>query len=78
MRVLLKRLLKLAAIEDIIQKDVKNPPLDSHNVIAPMSETLLNDASPEDAILLKSALLKWTDKSKLPVSPDDELVENCV
>ncbi|MBK8454920.1 MAG: polyphosphate kinase 2 [Thiofilum sp.] len=66
---------KLAAIEDIIQKDVKNPPLDSHNVIATL-ETLLNDASPEDAILLKSALLKWTDKSKLPVSPDDELVEN--
>jgi hypothetical protein len=66
---------QVAAMDDIIKRVQESAPNNS-DIVASTLETLLVDASPEDAALLKAALLQWKDKGKMPISPDDELVEN--
>ena len=40
-------------------------------------ETILEGASPDDAAAIKAALLRWKKlDAQMPISPDDELVED--
>lgn len=66
---------RVAAMNDILEKAQQNPS-QSHENIAATLETLLAEASPEDAAMLKATLLQWKNKDKMPTSPDDELVDN--
>ncbi|MCL2075903.1 MAG: polyphosphate kinase 2 [Betaproteobacteria bacterium] len=65
---------KAVAVKDILQRVVKDEGIQS---VASTLETILAGASPDDAALLRDALLKPEYISpKPPISPDDELVDN--
>ena len=66
---------QVAAAQDILAHT--NPvPVDAAAVILTL-ESILAGASPDDADALRNALLRWQEPdTKMPTSPDDELVEN--
>ncbi|MEN9502859.1 MAG: polyphosphate kinase 2 [Pseudomonadota bacterium] len=64
---------QVTAAEDILER-VR--PADSEAAFKAL-EAILDGASPDDAAALKSALLRWQKfEARMPVSPDDELVED--
>ncbi|EIJ34895.1 polyphosphate kinase 2 [Thiothrix nivea DSM 5205] len=66
---------KVAAAEDILAH-TEPPPVDAAAVIKTL-ESILAGASPDDAEALRTALLRWQEpETKMPISPDEELVEN--
>ena len=66
---------KTTAMEDILeQSDVS---IKDSEVALKALEAILEGASPDDAAALKSALLRWQKfEAGMPVSPDDELVDD--
>ena len=55
---------------------VKPPPTDGEAAIKAL-EAILEGASPDDAAAIKSALMRWRHMdARMPVSPDDELVDD--
>jgi len=66
---------KIAAVEDILEH-LDPPPTDNETTLKAIS-AILEGASPDDAAALKSALLRWQKfEAKMPISPDDELVDD--
>jgi polyphosphate kinase len=66
---------QLSAAEDILERSHPKP-ADYESALKTL-EAILAGASPDDAEALKSALMQWQRfETKLPVSPDDELVED--
>ncbi len=66
---------QFSAAEDILARS-GDPPADYAAALKTL-EAILEGASPDDAVALKTALLRWQqDDTKLPISPDDELVED--
>jgi polyphosphate kinase 2 len=64
-----------SAAEDILQSIEPRP--DSYDAALRALESILEGASPDDAAALKTALLRWQKfETRLPVSPDDELVDD--
>jgi polyphosphate kinase 2 len=65
---------QLAAAEDILQAAQPRP--ENYDAALRALESILEGASPDDAAALKTALLRWQAfEPRLPVSPDDELVD---
>ncbi len=65
---------QIAAAEDILSKS--DAASDGATAIKAL-ESILEGASPDDAAALKAALLRWKKfEAKMPVSPDDELVDD--
>ena len=63
------------AVEDILAQT--HIPVDDNAAVLKMLGSILEGASPDDAQALKTALLRWQKfETELPVSPDDELVED--
>jgi polyphosphate kinase 2 len=66
---------QVTAAEDILEHTTP-PPVDTQEAFKAL-EAILDGASPDDAAALKAALLRWKKfEAKMPVSPDDELVDN--
>ena len=66
---------KVTAVEDILDKS--DMPVKDGEMALKALAAILEGASPDDAAALKSALLRWQKfESGMPVSPDDELVED--
>ncbi len=66
---------QISAAEDILD-NMNPPPTDSQAAFKAL-ESILEGASPDDAAALKAALLRWQKyEAKMPVSPDDELVDD--
>ena len=66
---------QFTAAEDIL--DNMQPRPENYDAALLALESILEGASPDDAAALKSALLRWQKfETRLPVSPDDELVED--
>ena len=66
---------KVTAAEDILDKS--NMPVKDGEMALKALESILEGASPDDAAALKSALLRWQKfEAGMPVSPDDELVDD--
>lgn len=66
---------KAAAMEDILDH-MQPTPSDSEAAMKAL-ESILEGASPDDAAALRAALSRWQKfEKKMPVSPDDELVED--
>ncbi len=66
---------KISAAEDILEH-TEPKPVDSDAALKAL-ESILEGASPDDAAALKAALLRWQKyEARMPVSPDDELVED--
>ena len=64
-----------SAAEDILTRSDQQPA--DYEAALSTLEAILEGASPDDAAALKTALLRWQkDETKLPVSPDDELIED--
>ena len=64
---------QVSAAEDILERA---RPEDSAAAMKAL-EAILEGASPDDAAALKAALLRWQKfEAKMPVSPDDELVDD--
>ena len=64
---------KLSAAEDIL---AHQKPQNAEQAIKTL-EAILEGASPDDAAALRSALLRWQEfDNKMPISPDDELVDD--
>jgi polyphosphate kinase 2 len=64
-----------SAAEDILNRSDPKP--SDYDAALKTLEAILEGASPDDAAALKSALMRWqTFETKLPVSPDDELVDD--
>lgn len=67
---------QMAAVEDILDKSATSPSADGAAAIKAL-ESILEGASPDDAAAIKAALLRWKKfEAKMPVSPDDELVDD--
>lgn len=66
---------KVTAAEDILEH-TEPKPIDSDAALKAL-ESILEGASPDDAAALKAALLRWRkDEAKMPISRDDELVDD--
>ena len=66
---------QISAAEDIL--DHAKPKPAGYDAALKTLEAILEGASPDDAAALKSALMQWQKfETKLPVSPDDELVDD--
>ena len=66
---------QLTAAEDILEH-TEPKPNDGEAALKAL-ESILEGASPDDAAALKAALLRWQKfEAKMPVSPDDELVDD--
>jgi polyphosphate kinase len=66
---------QLSAAEDILERSHPKPA--DYDAALKTLEAILEGASPDDAEALKSALMQWQRfETKLPVSPDDELVDD--
>jgi polyphosphate kinase len=66
---------QFAAVEDIL-KHAEPRPIEYEEALRTV-EAILEGASPDDAVALKTALLGWQQfEAKMPVSRDDELVED--
>lgn len=66
---------QISAAEDILDRTQPRPP--GYDAALKTLEAILAGASPDDAAALKSALMQWQKSdTKLPVSPDDELVDD--
>ena len=66
---------KVSAMEDILEH-TDPPPIDSAAALKAL-EAILEGASPDDAAALKASLLRWKKyEARMPVSPDDELVDD--
>jgi polyphosphate kinase len=66
---------QLAAAEDILERTEPRP-VEYEDALKTV-EAILEGASPDDAVALKTALLGWQQfEAKMPVSRDDELVED--
>lgn len=66
---------QVAAAEDILEH-IEPPPADNATAMKAL-EAILEGASPDDAAALKAALLRWQKfEAKMPISPDDELVDD--
>ena len=64
-----------SAAEDIL--DRMEPKPETYEAALKTLEAILEGASPDDAEALKAALARWQRfEARLPVSPDDELVED--
>jgi len=63
------------AARDILNR--ADPPPSDHAVALETLEAILEGASPDDAAALKKALQRWQKyDTRLPMSPDDELVDD--
>ena len=66
---------QISAAEDILER-IDPKPTDSAAAFKAL-ESILEGASPDDAAALKAALLRWQRyEARMPVSPDDELVDD--
>ncbi|SEA23382.1 polyphosphate kinase 2, PA0141 family [Thiothrix caldifontis] len=66
---------QISAAEDILEHTDPRP-TDSAAAFKAL-ESILEGASPDDAAALKAALLRWQKyEARMPVSPDDELVDD--
>lgn len=66
---------QISAAEDILEH-IDPRPTDSAAAFKAL-ESILEGASPDDAAALKTALLRWQKyEARMPISPDDELVED--
>jgi len=66
---------QFSAAEDILERSDPKPA--DYDAALKTLEAILEGASPDDAVALKSALMRWQRfETKLPVSPDDELVDD--
>jgi polyphosphate kinase len=66
---------QLSAAEDILERSHPKPA--DYEAALKTIEAILQGASPDDAAALRSALMQWQRfETKLPVSPDDELVDD--
>lgn len=66
---------KTTAVEDILEQN--NISVKDGEAALKALEAILEGASPDDAAALKSALLRWQKfEASMPVSPDDELVDD--
>ena len=66
---------QLSAAEDILEH-TQPPPTDGEAALKAL-EAILEGASPDDAAALKASLLRWKKyEARMPVSPDDELVDD--
>ncbi len=66
---------QISAAEDILEHTDPRP-TDSAAAFKAL-ESILEGASPDDAAALKTALLRWQKyEARMPVSPDDELVDD--
>lgn len=66
---------QIAAVEDILEHLEPQP--DNNEATLKAIGAILEGASPDDAAALKAALLRWQKfEAKMPISPDDELVED--
>ncbi|OQX15017.1 MAG: polyphosphate kinase 2 [Thiothrix lacustris] len=66
---------QLSAAEDILEHTEPRP-ADSAAAFKAL-ESILEGASPDDAAALKAALLRWQKyEARMPISPDDELVDD--
>ena len=66
---------KISAAEDILEHTTP-PPTDGEAALKAL-EAILEGASPDDAAALKASLLRWKKyEARMPVSPDDELVDD--
>lgn len=66
---------QIAAVEDILEHTAPKP----NDAAAALKtlEAILEGASPDDAAAIRTALARWQRyEERMPVSPDDELVEN--
>jgi len=64
-----------AAAEDILGRSIPVPA--EYGAALKTLEAILEGASPDDAAALKAALMQWERyEARLPVSPDDELVDD--
>ncbi|MFN3786488.1 MAG: polyphosphate kinase 2, partial [Thiothrix sp.] len=66
---------QIAAAEDILEH-LDPTPRDAAAALKTL-ETILEGASPDDAAAIRTALARWQRyEERMPISPDDELVEN--
>lgn len=66
---------QISASEDILQHAKPQP--QTYEEAIKTLEAILEGASPDDAMALKTALARWQRfEERLPVSPDDELVDD--
>ncbi|WP_296758079.1 polyphosphate kinase 2 [Thioalkalivibrio sp.] len=66
---------QFSAAEDILEHSDPKPA--DYDAALKTLEAILEGASPDDAAALKSALMRWQKfETRLPVSPDDELVDD--
>ena len=66
---------QFAAVEDILEHLEPQP--DNNEATLKAIGAILEGASPDDAAALKAALLRWQKfEAKMPISPDDELVDD--
>lgn len=66
---------QIAAVEDILEH-AEPKPADAAAALKTL-EAILEGASPDDAAAIRTALARWQRyEERMPVSPDDELVEN--
>ena len=66
---------QFAAVEDILEH-LEPQPANNEATLKAIS-SILEGASPDDAAALKAALLRWQKfEAKMPISPDDELVDD--
>lgn len=66
---------QISAAEDILEHTDPRP-TDSAAAFKAL-ESILEGASPDDAAALKTALLRWQKyEARMPISPDDELVDD--
>ena len=66
---------KISASEDILKRADPQPA--NYEEALKTLEAILDGASPDDAAALKSALARWqVFDTRLPISPDDELVDD--
>ena len=64
-----------SAAEDILERTKPKP--DTSEAVLKTLEAILEGASPDDAAALRTALEHWQQfETRLPVSPDDELVDD--